>query len=146
MASRRAKITPQQAGLPAYGGNRRMPGPRREEVAMLAGVSIEYYARMERGQLAGASPEVLDAPGPVNHYRTVPRRAVSSRRHRQQNANHRTREGCVENHVDSKVHNRLLTPLLAADQPPAPPEVRHALEILTHHTNRSIALARPQAA
>jgi len=61
LASRRAKITPQQAGLPAYGGNRRVPGLRREEVAMLAGVSIDYYVRLERGHLAGASEEVLDA-------------------------------------------------------------------------------------
>ncbi len=61
LASRRAKITPQQAGLPAYGGNRRVPGLRREEVAMLAGVSVDYYVRLERGHLAGASEEVLDA-------------------------------------------------------------------------------------
>ncbi|WP_181792816.1 helix-turn-helix transcriptional regulator [Streptomyces sp. WELS2] len=61
LATRRAKITPQQAGLPAFGGNRRVPGLRREEVALLAGVSIDYYARLERGQLAGASEEVLDA-------------------------------------------------------------------------------------
>nr|WP_206314131.1 helix-turn-helix transcriptional regulator [Streptomyces coryli] len=61
MASRRAKITPQQAGLPAYGGNRRVPGLRREEVALLAGVSADYYVRLERGHLAGASDEVLDA-------------------------------------------------------------------------------------
>ncbi|MFE1841596.1 helix-turn-helix transcriptional regulator [Streptomyces sviceus] len=62
LATRRAKITPQKAGLPAFGGaNRRVPGLRREEVAMLAGVSIDYYARLERGQLAGASEEVLDA-------------------------------------------------------------------------------------
>ena len=61
LASRRAKITPQQAGLPAYGGNRRVPGLRREEVAMLAGVSIDYYVRLERGRLAGASEEVLDS-------------------------------------------------------------------------------------
>ncbi|MFC9454192.1 helix-turn-helix domain-containing protein [Streptomyces sp. NPDC056983] len=60
LASRRAKITPQQAGLPAYGGNRRVPGLRREEVALLAGVSIDYYVRLERGHLAGASEEVLD--------------------------------------------------------------------------------------
>ena len=46
----------------------------------------------------------------------------------------------------TKVHNRLLTPLLAADQPPAPPEVRQALNVLAHHTDRSIALARLQAA
>ncbi|MEU5087774.1 helix-turn-helix transcriptional regulator [Streptomyces sp. NPDC021356] len=61
LASRRAKVTPQQAGLPAYGGNRRVPGLRREEVALLAGVSIDYYVRLERGRLAGASEEVLDA-------------------------------------------------------------------------------------
>ncbi|MFD7872853.1 helix-turn-helix transcriptional regulator [Streptomyces sp. NPDC059766] len=61
LASRRAKITPQQAGLPAFGGNRRVPGLRREEVALLAGVSIDYYVRLERGHIAGASEEVLDA-------------------------------------------------------------------------------------
>ncbi|MFC9848654.1 helix-turn-helix transcriptional regulator [Streptomyces sp. NPDC060223] len=61
LASRRAKITPQQAGLPAYGGNRRVPGLRREEVALLAGVSIDYYVRLERGHIAGASEEVLDS-------------------------------------------------------------------------------------
>jgi hypothetical protein len=61
LATRRAKISPQQAGLPAYGATRRVPGLRREEVALLAGVGIDYYARLERGQLAGASEEVLDA-------------------------------------------------------------------------------------
>jgi transcriptional regulator with XRE-family HTH domain len=60
LASRRARITPEQAGLPAYGGNRRVAGLRREEVAMLAGVSVDYYVRMERGNLAGASEAVLD--------------------------------------------------------------------------------------
>src|SRR5580658_8418037 len=59
LASRRARITPEQAGLPAYGGHRRVSGLRREEVAMLAGVSIDYYVRMERGNLAGASDAVL---------------------------------------------------------------------------------------
>jgi transcriptional regulator with XRE-family HTH domain len=61
LSSRRARITPEQAGLPAYGGNRRVKGLRREEVAMLAGVSVDYYVRMERGNLAGASESVLDA-------------------------------------------------------------------------------------
>lgn len=61
LSSRRARITPEQAGLPAYGGNRRVKGLRREEVAMLAGVSIDYYVRMERGNLSGASESVLDA-------------------------------------------------------------------------------------
>ncbi|RYU14351.1 helix-turn-helix transcriptional regulator [Nocardioides iriomotensis] len=61
LSSRRARITPEQAGLPVYGGNRRVKGLRREEVAMLAGVSVDYYVRMERGSLAGASEGVLDA-------------------------------------------------------------------------------------
>lgn len=61
LSSRRARITPQQAGLPAYGGNRRVAGLRREEVAMLAGVSVDYYVRLERGDLAGASEGVLDS-------------------------------------------------------------------------------------
>lgn len=61
LASRRARLTPAQAGLPAFGGHRRVAGLRREEVALLAGVSVDYYSRLERGQLAGASDEVLDA-------------------------------------------------------------------------------------
>ncbi|TCC23821.1 helix-turn-helix transcriptional regulator [Kribbella speibonae] len=60
LASRRARITPEQAGLPAYGGNRRVKGLRREEVAMLAGMSIDYYVRLERGHLGGASDTVLE--------------------------------------------------------------------------------------
>jgi transcriptional regulator with XRE-family HTH domain len=60
LASRRARISPRQAGLPAYGGNRRVKGLRREEVALLAGVSVDYYVRMERGNLSGASDTVLD--------------------------------------------------------------------------------------
>lgn len=61
LSTRRARITPEQAGLPAYGGTRRVKGLRREEVAMLAGVSVDYYVRMERGNLAGASERVLEA-------------------------------------------------------------------------------------
>ncbi|MGB7961832.1 MAG: helix-turn-helix transcriptional regulator [Propionicimonas sp.] len=60
LTSRRAKVTPQQAGLPNV-GQRRVPGLRRGEVASLAGVSVEYYAKLERGQLAGVSASVLDA-------------------------------------------------------------------------------------
>lgn len=60
LISRRAKITPQQAGLPA-GGKRRVPGLCRSEVAALADVSVEYYAKLERGNLAGVSPGVLEA-------------------------------------------------------------------------------------
>jgi transcriptional regulator with XRE-family HTH domain len=61
LSSRRAKITPQQAGLSAYAGNRRVPGLRRGEVADLAGVSVEYYAKLERGDLSGVSDSVLEA-------------------------------------------------------------------------------------
>lgn len=61
LASRRARLTPEKAGLPAYGGRRRVKGLRREEVALLAGVSIDYYVRLERGNLTGASDSVLDA-------------------------------------------------------------------------------------
>jgi transcriptional regulator with XRE-family HTH domain len=60
LTSRRAKITPAQAGLPAA-GQRRVPGLRRSEVAALAGMSVEYYAKLERGSLAGVSASVLDA-------------------------------------------------------------------------------------
>jgi transcriptional regulator with XRE-family HTH domain len=60
LVSRRARITPEQAGLPAYGGNRRVAGLRREEVALLAGVSIDYYTRLERGRAPGASDSVLE--------------------------------------------------------------------------------------
>jgi len=63
LISRRARITPEEAGLPAYGGNRRVTGLRREEVAMLAGMSVDYYIRLERGNLAGASDSVLEALG-----------------------------------------------------------------------------------
>nr|WP_064570365.1 helix-turn-helix transcriptional regulator [Gordonia sp. LAM0048] len=60
LMSRRAKISPERAGLPA-GGNRRVPGLRRSEVATLAGVSVEYYSRLERGTIAGASSSVLES-------------------------------------------------------------------------------------
>jgi len=61
LATRRAKVTPEQAGLPQFGGHRRVAGLRREEVALLAGVSVDYYTRMERGNLAGASDSVLES-------------------------------------------------------------------------------------
>jgi transcriptional regulator with XRE-family HTH domain len=60
LTSRRARITPDQAGLSVY-GERRVPGLRREEVAVLAGVSVDYYTRMERGNLGGVSESVLEA-------------------------------------------------------------------------------------
>ncbi|RAG85229.1 transcriptional regulator [Streptacidiphilus pinicola] len=61
LSTRRARITPRQAGLPLYGANRRVTGLRREEVALLAGMSVDYYIRLERGNLSGASDSVLDA-------------------------------------------------------------------------------------
>ncbi|MGO4300201.1 helix-turn-helix transcriptional regulator [Leifsonia sp. RAF41] len=61
LASRRARLTPEQAGLPFFGGSRRVPGLRREEVALLAGVSVEYYTKLERGSLAGVSESVLES-------------------------------------------------------------------------------------
>jgi transcriptional regulator with XRE-family HTH domain len=60
LTTRRARVTPEQAGLPAY-GKRRVPGLRREEVASLAGVSVDYYKRLERGNVSGVSDSVLEA-------------------------------------------------------------------------------------
>jgi transcriptional regulator with XRE-family HTH domain len=60
LTSRRAKLKAADVGLPDY-GPRRVPGLRREEVAVLAGVSVPYYTRLERGELAGASDSVLEA-------------------------------------------------------------------------------------
>ncbi|WP_329062347.1 helix-turn-helix transcriptional regulator [Amycolatopsis sp. NBC_01480] len=60
LTARRARISPAEAGLPTYGA-RRVPGLRREEVAVLAGVSVPYYKRLERGQAGGVSDSVLNA-------------------------------------------------------------------------------------
>ena len=60
LVSRRARITPTQAGLQAYGANRRVKGLRRQEVALLAGISAEYYVRLERGNVRGVSEDVLN--------------------------------------------------------------------------------------
>ncbi|MEU1299811.1 helix-turn-helix transcriptional regulator [Streptomyces shenzhenensis] len=60
LSTRRARITPEQAGLPVYGGQRRVAGLRREEVALLAGMSVDYCVRLERGNLGGASDSVLE--------------------------------------------------------------------------------------
>jgi transcriptional regulator with XRE-family HTH domain len=60
LTSRRARLTPDQVNLTSYGA-RRVPGLRREEVAVLAGVSIQYYTRLERGDISGVSEGVLDA-------------------------------------------------------------------------------------
>jgi transcriptional regulator with XRE-family HTH domain len=61
LSTRRARLTPADAGLTAFASNRRVPGLKRSEVADLAGVSVEYYAQLERGNLAGVSDSVLDS-------------------------------------------------------------------------------------
>ncbi|WP_448070675.1 helix-turn-helix transcriptional regulator [Georgenia yuyongxinii] len=61
LATRRARLTPERVGLPAGGGRRRVPGLRREEVAVLAGVSTEWYTRLEKGHIGGVSEDVLEA-------------------------------------------------------------------------------------
>ena len=73
LTTRRAKITPEQAGLPRYGGRRRVAGLRRDEVAQLAGISIEYYTRLERGNIRGVSDEVLDGIARALHLDEVER-------------------------------------------------------------------------
>ncbi len=60
LKTRRARLTPADVGLPVYTGGRRVPGLRREEVALLAGMSVEYYTRIERGSFTGISDSVLD--------------------------------------------------------------------------------------
>jgi len=60
LVSRRARLTPEQVGLPDFGGRRRVPGLRREEVALVAGMSVEYYVRMERGNAKGVSESVIE--------------------------------------------------------------------------------------
>lgn len=60
LTTRRARLTPEEVGLPDFGGRRRVPGLRREEVALVAGMSPEYYKRLERGQAKGVSDAVID--------------------------------------------------------------------------------------
>lgn len=67
LSGRRARITPEQAGVQTFGSRRRVAGLRREEVARLAGVSIDYYTRLERGNLQGVSDSVLDAVARALH-------------------------------------------------------------------------------
>ncbi|GIF45967.1 helix-turn-helix protein [Asanoa ferruginea] len=61
LTTRRERLTPEQAGVPLFGGKRRVKGLRREEVAMLAGMSTDYYTRLERGNLSGVSRSVLES-------------------------------------------------------------------------------------
>ncbi|MEW2403603.1 helix-turn-helix transcriptional regulator [Streptomyces sp. NPDC046862] len=61
LTSRRARLTPREAGLPDFGGRRQVSGLRRSEVAQLAAISVEYYTRLERGHVGGVSEEILDS-------------------------------------------------------------------------------------
>ena len=61
LSARRARLTPQDAGLEGHAARRRVPGLRREELARLAGVSVDYYTRLEQGRSRSASADVLDA-------------------------------------------------------------------------------------
>ncbi|MFF3517581.1 helix-turn-helix transcriptional regulator [Streptomyces sp. NPDC002573] len=61
LTSRRARITPKEAGLPDFGGRRQVSGLRRSEVAQLAAISVEYYTRIERGNVGGVSEDILDS-------------------------------------------------------------------------------------
>src|SRR5687768_3769255 len=61
LRQRRSQLRPEDVGVVAYGDRRRVPGLRREELALLAGVSPSYYSRLEQGQSSNASVEVLDA-------------------------------------------------------------------------------------
>lgn len=63
LTTRRAKLSPERVGVPMYGRKRRVPGLRREEVALLAGISVEYYTRLERGNARGVSDDVLESVG-----------------------------------------------------------------------------------
>lgn len=107
LRTRRDRITPEQAGI-IGGGRRRVPGLRREEVAMLAGMSVDYVAKMERGNLTGVSPELLDAlaralqldEAETEHLHDLARTAApASRRrqpHGQQNVVHPTLQRFLE--------------------------------------------------
>jgi transcriptional regulator with XRE-family HTH domain len=99
LATRRGRITPEQSGLPVYGANRRVTGLRREEVALLAGISVEYYTRLERGQVGGVSESVLDGVAHAlqldeaerDHLYRLVRTATTRRRARRAPAHKRVR-------------------------------------------------------
>ncbi|MDX8033256.1 helix-turn-helix transcriptional regulator [Lentzea sp. BCCO 10_0856] len=92
LKTRRAQLRPEDAGVPDYGERRRVPGLRREELALLAGVSSSYYTRLEQGHSSSASPEVLDALATAlqldeaerQHLHALARPASQSRRARRQ--------------------------------------------------------------
>ncbi len=106
LISRRAHITPAQAGLPDYGGERRVPGLRREEVAMLAGVSLDYYTQLERGNLRGASESVLNAIARALQLNDVEREHLFDLAHPTPPASHRkAAKGSVRGSVQRVLDN-----------------------------------------
>ncbi|MYU34544.1 helix-turn-helix domain-containing protein [Streptomyces sp. SID8358] len=74
LMSRRARVTPAEAGLPDGGARRRTPGLRREEVAVLAGVGVSWYQWLEQGRDITVSPQVLDAVARVLRLSSAERR------------------------------------------------------------------------
>jgi transcriptional regulator with XRE-family HTH domain len=111
LSTRRARISPEQAGLPVYGGDRRrVSGLRREEVALLAGISSEYYTRLERGNAIGVSDSVIDAIAHAlqlddaerTHLLDLLRGAGTTRPPRRRPARHRVRP-TVQRVLDSMV-------------------------------------------
>lgn len=107
LSSRRARISPDQAGLPAYGGNRRVKGLRREEVALLARVSVDYYVRMERGNLAGASDSVLDSLADALHLDEAERAHLYALAEASQPPSTRTRQRPAAKRVRPQIHQVL---------------------------------------
>jgi transcriptional regulator with XRE-family HTH domain len=110
LVSRRARIAPEQAGLPAYGAKRRVPGLRREEVALLAGISVEYYTRLERGNGRGMSESVLEGivralrldDAERAHLSDLVRAANTTRPLRRRSAQHRVRRS-VQQILDAMI-------------------------------------------
>src|SRR5690242_15280544 len=98
--SRRANVTPADVGIPVYDDDRRVPGLRREEVASLAGVSLDYYTRLERGAIAGASESVLNAIARALHLTDVERAHLFDL----------ARSGPVTAHENAEAHPTLLRP------------------------------------
>ncbi|MFD1713763.1 helix-turn-helix transcriptional regulator [Amnibacterium flavum] len=103
LRARRGLVSPEQAGLPP-GGFRRVPGLRREEVAMLAGISADYYLRLERGRDAHPSGQVLDALARVLRLDDVERDYL--RGLVETGPRPRTRQGIVER-VPARLHELL---------------------------------------
>jgi transcriptional regulator with XRE-family HTH domain len=109
LSTRRARISPAQAGLPVYRGeHRRVPGLRREEVAVLAGISTEYYTRFERGTATGVSESVINGIAHAlqlddaerTHLLDLIRTAASTRRPRRRTAPQQVRPA-VQRIIDS---------------------------------------------